>query len=484
MSSNFLRGAIALTTFTCLIIGVAYLQLAPPTLVAPVQEPRIITDVTILNPGAPDRIHQSIVIDAGRIIAIRPVAADDPAPLCRGCFAMPGLIDAHVHTPPAMVLGNQQYFALLYLAHGVTSIRDVGQSESAIATFAGQLNGGLVPGPHMYRCGPVLDGNPPGWPVAQVVETAAQASQVVTQLFEAGVDCIKVYNELDPQVFLAVAAKAKQLGLPLIGHVPHKVGLAGLVDFEVQHMTGVPYLHQTRPPVGWDIRTEDLLAMKSADIEAVMALASRQRLSFTPTLANFSLRLIASDVTRFPPGEAGQLLPNFWARGWDFVAGHPEGELQIQNQLKSLPVLAQLTRAAHDAGMDILAGTDTLMPWVVPGQSLQLEIQTLASALGDKEIALESATRINGKHIDLGAIGVLVPNARADILLLNEDPRHDLSAVTRWHSLIIDGRYYSRAQIDRWLAQYQRYFDQPLYRLVMDNLIGLIARLHGSTQAA
>ena len=62
-----------------------------------------------------------------------------------------------------------------------------------------------------------------------------------------GVDCIKVCNELSAPAFAAVAAAAARHRLPLLGHVPHGVGLAALADgFEVQHMTGLPYLHRPR----------------------------------------------------------------------------------------------------------------------------------------------------------------------------------------------------------------------------------------------
>ena len=48
---------------------------------------------------------------------------------------MPGLIDAHVHTPPKLAIGNQRLFALLYLAYGVTSVRDMGQTDDSIAAL-------------------------------------------------------------------------------------------------------------------------------------------------------------------------------------------------------------------------------------------------------------------------------------------------------------------------------------------------------------
>jgi hypothetical protein len=86
-------------------------------------------------------------------------------------------------------------------------------------------------------------------------------------------------------------------------------------------MTGVPYRSRPRPPFGWDIRDEDVLSLNDDEIEHALDVAQRQRLSFTPTLANFSLRLSASDPERFPPSEASQVLHEYWADAWDLVVG-------------------------------------------------------------------------------------------------------------------------------------------------------------------
>ncbi len=464
-----------------LVLGVALRLLEPPELDVPPQQDIIFSNVTIVNPGQQLLKNQSIVINAGRIKDIRAFRPDDPKPLCDNCFAMPGLIDAHVHTPPAVVIGNQALFALLYLAHGVTSVRDVGQSEEGVAQFAQQLNDGVVPGPHMYRCGPVLDGNPPGWPVASKIENEIDGKRKVEELANAGVNCIKVYNELDKESFHAIAKAAKNANVPLIGHVPHKVKLVDVTDFEVQHMTGVPYVSRPRPPVGWDIRNEDILAMTEQDINVSLAIAKSNNISFTPTLANFRLRLSASDPSRFQPPSAEHFMPKFWKKGWDFVAGHPETEQDIQLQLRGIVALQNLVMQSHIRGIDILAGTDTLMPWVIPGASLLQELQELSVAMNSTEQALIAATLTNAKHLDVSNIGQLQVGFRADMIISKNNPLHDLQQIEQWHSIVSNGRVYSKTWMQDALKRYQQHFNSDYYTIIMDNLIELIAKFYGST---
>lgn len=446
-------------------------QLSPEDLPIPPRSDGIITGVTIINPGVERLTGYSIVVRDGRITTVRRQRADDPMPLCPGCYAVPGLIDAHVHTPPRIAIGNQQLFSLLYLVHGVTTVRDVGASDGSVAALAARLNGGERVGPHMLRCGPVLDGDPPSWPMAEVVKDAQRGADLVERLADSGLDCIKVYNELSADAFEAIATAARRRQLSLVGHVPHAVGLAGVSDFEAQHMTGVPYLERPRPPLGWDLRDEDLLLLGDAEVGRALDVARSRRVSFTPTLANFRLRLIASDPQRFPATADSQHLPAYWARAWDLIAGHPSTPEAIARRLRAIPAMRALVRRAHARGIDILAGTDTIMPWVVPGESLHLELAELEEALGDAERALAAATTVSGRHIDRGAIGVIAPGARADILLTPEDPTRQLSALRDWRILFADGRRYDRATLDAWLASYRRHFRGRLYSTVMDTIV-------------
>jgi cytosine/adenosine deaminase-related metal-dependent hydrolase len=327
----------------------------------------------------------------------------------------------------------------------------------------------------MLRCGPVLDGEPPGWPMAETIRDAAEARATVRRLAAEGVDCIKVYNEVGRAAFEAVAAAAREAGIPLVGHVPHAVGLEHVADFEAQHLTGVPYLAHPRPPVGMDIRSDDLLAMTDAQIEEALDTAVAGRVAFTPTLANFALRLTASDPARFPPTPAARFLPPWWGPAWNLVAGHPEGEAAIGRQLRALATLRDLVARARDHGIDVLAGTDTLMPWVVPGESLWLELEALARAFGDPEAALAAATTVNGRHLAPGEIGVVAVGARADLLVLSADPTRDLAALRTWRIVVAGGRRYDRAPLEASLERHRAYLHAAGPSRVMGLVVGLVA---------
>jgi hypothetical protein len=461
----------------------APLGLSAPQIRVPPQADAVISGVSILNPGTEALRDQTIVINAGRIAEIRPRIAGDPEPECPGCVAMPGLIDAHIHNPPKLALGNQELFALMYLANGVTTVRDVGATDDSVGALASRLNTGRLVGPRMFWCGRVLESAPLSFGSAREVDTAEQAELAVSELADQGVNCIKIYNNLKPEPYRAIRETAAKRGLPVIGHVPHQVGIANVFDFEAQHFTGVPYVRGGETPPHSDFRDVDWLTMTDAEIGAALDLAKAHRISFLPTLANGRLRLIASEPDVYPPTSAARYLPKIWTKAWNSqttIASHPTGEV-IDERLKRNPLFLKVAGMARDRGIDVLAGTDTLMPWVVPGEALLLEIDDLAQAFGSPDAALAAATVVNARHIAPGEIGILAVGARADILLLQSNPTEDLGALRKWTILYADGRRYDRATVDKWLERYRRHFRSTGYGFVMGLASDFVAAGRGRT---
>jgi Amidohydrolase family len=455
------------------IAALTFAALLPPAMHVPPQRGHAISGVTIWNPGEIERTNQTIIISGGRISEIRDTQPGDAAPLCPGCFVMPGLIDAHVHTPPKLAIGNQRLFSLLYLKYGVTSVRDLGQLDGSVAALQSDIKAGKIAGPRMYRCGPALDGADPAFPGAVSIADSAHAIVMVKQLASGGVDCIKTYTNLPKAAFEGAGQEAAKQKLPLVGHTPHPVNLRDVSNFEIQHFNGVPYLHSA-PPQDADYRSEDLIAMSEADIVEVIALMKANAISILPTVANGKARLTASDRVRFPPTPGVKHLPALWEKAWPNIISHPETHEEIDADLAAIPVSLAFLGKARASGVDVLAGSDVVMPYVIPGESLHLEMAMLAEAFGSDQAALEAATLINGRHIDRGQIGQVAVGAYADLLLLKRDPRLNLSAAQDWQILITDGRMYTRADIEQAVAKSDRHFRDGVYSAVMNFAYGFL----------
>lgn len=466
---------VAITFSLFLLAVLVWRTLTPPLIQPPDQAELVLSGVTVFNPSEAVLTDQTVVVRDGIITEVRARQVADPAPLCPQCWVMPGLIDTHIHTPPAIAFGLREYFSMLHLAYGVTSVRDTGHSDTTVFRWSERIRAGEVVGPHMVNCGPVIDGIPSSWDSALRVTDSAAARRAVRDLHAMGAECIKVYNTLGRVEFEVIEEEARALGLPLLGHVPHGVGLGDVRDFDVQHFTGLPYVHGQRPPLTSDWLNSDLLRLQDLQIEELVELAREQELSFTPTMINSVSRLTASDAERYPATPEGGRVPRFLAAFWAVGMGHPEGEAEIAEAENAFAVQQHIMRRMQQAGVPVSAGTDVLMPWVLPGEALIAEIRLLAEVFENNEAALAAATTLAADVLQADDIGRVAVGARADLLVLGGDPREDLDLLQDWQMVVIDGRVVTPQHVAGWRTRFARFFDNPAYIILTDFLMGFLA---------
>jgi imidazolonepropionase-like amidohydrolase len=150
----------------------------------------------------------------------------------RGKWILPGLMDMHSH------VGNSDVSALtlqLYLANGVTTIRDPGGFVAVLRLEKQDIDSGKTIGPHLFFCGDILDGMPPVHPEGSLlVDSPERAHSAVTFLADQGVDCIKVYNNVKEPELKEIIRAARARNLPVIGHVPRTLTMTQAVELGMQ----------------------------------------------------------------------------------------------------------------------------------------------------------------------------------------------------------------------------------------------------------
>jgi imidazolonepropionase-like amidohydrolase len=482
-----LRTAIGALAVLALAAGAAgfglVLALQPPRLAVPAASAHVFRGVTLIEPGSAPRPGRTLRVAGGRIAAIEPtVPLDDgagDAPDLAGAIVVPGLIDMHVHYPPALAVGNRELWSLLLLAHGVTAIREMGSVDGSIFAVREAIRAGRAPGPRIFACGEILDGDPPSFPSNRVVRTAAEAREAVEEQAARGADCIKVYNRLSRDALDAVRETAARLGLPVIGHAPHAVSLeeAGLAD--LQHGTGAVPIDRAR--VGrQDFRSEDWARVDEARIAYVAEVSLRQGIAHTPTLCNARMRRLLLDPAAADSALAADTglrhLPSFWPDVWASLWGPPfapgdAAGAAAHAQFRARQ--AELAARLHAAGVRVHAGTDTMMPFVAPGSSLHCELAELAAAGIAPDDVWAIATTEAGQFLGEPGLGTLEVGAPADLLFLRADPSGNLAALRDIEAVLAAGRLYRRADLETDLARFDAHFHGALYETVMRGIVRL-----------
>lgn len=351
-------------------------------------------------------------------------------------WLMPGLVDMHVHS-----FGRDEL--LLYLANGVTTIRNLHGLPMHLA-WRDSLSRGTMVGPRLLTAGPILDGDPPTRSTNVVVRTAAEATAEVDRQAAQGFDWIKVYDNLSPEAYAAVVRAAARHGLPVAGHLPTPVTLAGALAAPLRTLEHVEELL----PLFADGRD-------AAPVDSVARALAAAGIAVTPTIVVYQSAL---DQVRDWPAvlarpEMRHLDPATRQRwGWDPTGAARSGNAQGAARFERTTgfFLATLVPALQRAGVLMLAGSDAPIPAIVPGFGYHDELRLLGRAgltpVEVLRIATRNAAIATGVDQQRGRVRV---GHDADLLLLEGDPRSDLGALDRRVGVMVAGRWHAQAALDR-----------------------------------
>lgn len=451
----------------------AFACLRPPVDGASTREDLLFLDVTVVNPGEERLPHRTVSVRHGIISEIRPFRLEDAQlPLShtlRGGFLLPGLIDIHVHFLPD-AMGQNELFQALSLAHGVTAVRDMGSPDLVGLSLRERIRQGELPGPRIFSCGQILEGEPPSHPFGWVVRDEAEALQATQTLLAKGVDCFKTYDHISPEALAVVRDAANSANVPLVGHLPFALSLGKSGHSDLQHLINIPN-HEEGP-----------FASRADEFDHVVERSQAFGIAHTPTLVIWERQSLLGLGYPAAADEADvRLMPRFWRE----VIWNPDYELSFKRHsqaerrqvgeefLQTLARNSDLTLRLHRAGVPIHVGTDYLNAFVVPGSAMHREMRLLADAGLTPEEVWHAATSGNADALGDTITGRIQVDAPADLLLYPEDPTTDLSRLADFTSVVADGRFYSAAMLDAILERHQSHHDAYLY----DALTVAVSRL-------
>lgn len=133
---------------------------------------------------------------------------------------------------------------LLYVANGVTHVRDLAGSKADLALReeirAGRMGPRLtVASPMLFTGGPMKGAFDAFVSPRQNVGTADRAPRVVQSLADEGYDAIKTYADLDLDTFRAVNSVAAELGMHTVGLLPDGFELSELVSTQQRELAHI-----------------------------------------------------------------------------------------------------------------------------------------------------------------------------------------------------------------------------------------------------
>lgn len=433
-----------------------------------------ITDVTVIpmtgNAATPG---QTILIRRGRIASIGPspaavVPRDAAVVDGRGKYVIPGLWDMHVHNARE---GRARYFWPLFLAHGVTGVREMGSYLDTLLHWRRALERRPASGPRVVWSSPMLDGAPASWTHAIPLTSAAQARVTVDSMHGLGFDFVKVYERLPRETYLAVAEQARRKGIPFAGHLPDAVDPVTAAEAgqrSIEHGSGIyvacipgaaallDSVRHSLGDAGGGARREHTLASlllggpDPAACDRVLAALVANGTAVTPTLTVQRSYAMPDTSLRHDP-RARFAPPELVARWVSDATATLERKRPDRRDFDAAMFrrFVEFVGRMHRAGVTILAGTDASdEPFVYAGSSLHDELELLVSAGLSAHDALAAATARPAELLGAaGSLGTIQAGKLADLVILDADPLADIANTRRIHAVVSRGRLLAPADI-------------------------------------
>jgi len=439
----------------------------------------IIKDATLIDAANPIRENMTIVLQGDVIQSIEESgsviinAQNDTIVDARDKFIIPGLWDSHVHLTFVPELDYKTAYDL-FLANGITSIRDTGAVLSKLQPAIDYANEHPHKAPRLFYSGPLIDGSlrvykgkEPGFPELSIgVDEHTDNEAIVNVLIDQGASFLKTYEMLSAKTFLGLLSIAKEKNLRVTGHIPLSIDLIEAIDAGLGGMQHIRNLDLACANNSEEILRQRQALLKNRDslpgsalrtkihqlqrfvaignldeercIKVIRHLAANNVFQ-TPTLTINTLdskRFYADQEWR----DTYQYLPKNLQKNW-YIESIDMAKKEVSENDKIFEDWSmKIVGLFNKYGVKIIAGTDTPIGFLTPGYSLHKELELLVEAGLNPLQALQSATVTPAEFFNLESkMGTIEPGKYADLVILNRNPLDSIKNTQNIHMVIAKG---------------------------------------------
>ncbi|MDZ7771178.1 MAG: amidohydrolase family protein [Balneolaceae bacterium] len=390
-----------------------------------------------------------------------------------GAFLMPGLWDMHVHFRggDSLAASNRELLKL-YLANGITSVRDAGGDITPhVLEWDSLVRAGSLEGPRIYTSGPKLDGPDARWDGSIELETPQQVPEALDSLQAIGADYVKIYDStISPEVYTAILEHTEERGMKVSGHMPFSVDFRNAVRLGLDATEHMYYVYKAASSEANALTREYTARMNDEDPLGFYEVLERVMETYDPETAQRTFEIMAEEGTAVvatlyisevldhlhEADHSGDPYLDYIDPGirqtyqGRLMGAQRRSEEAVAFQLAMNEDFGEMIRPMYEAGVSILAGSDAgpYNSFVYPGQSLHRELQRLVDNGLPPLAALQAATINGARWLEVDdRYGKVAPGYAADLLLLEGNPLEEISNTRAIAWVVQQGAVYSRSEL-------------------------------------
>ncbi len=397
--------------------------------------------------------NQTVIVRDGKILSVKPasrsqIPADARRVEGKGRWLMPGLTEMHGHVPGPNDPAYLDNILFLYVANGVTRVRNMAGDPSHLALRDRIAKGELL-GPRLYTASPWLH---PG-----VAGTPEQARRTARDHKAAGYDLIKL-GSISRAAYAGMAETAQRIGIPFGGHIPEEVGLTGALDARQRSIDHLDRYVEFLVPEGADTGGVERGFFGSGWVQLADERRIPEAVRLTIAAGTWNVPTL-SLVEHLASPEAPEEMIKWpemrymprkvleqWVRAKRAQQALPSFQPAAARRLVELR--RKLLRSLHQEGAPIALGSDAPQFFNVPGFSIHHEMRMMAVAGLTPYQVLVTGTRNPALYFKApDADGTIAPGQRADLILLEGNPLIDIANVRRRAGVMLGGRWLAEEDI-------------------------------------
>lgn len=434
------------------------LAVGVPAAAASQQAPVVFSGVSVI-PMDRDTVlaDRTVIVQNGRItyVGARRAAPRGATTVDgRGKFLMPGIAEFHAHVPSGAQAVHAHRTLSLYALAGVTTARGMLGAPMHLA-LRDSIAAGRLFGPRLLTSGPSFNGNS--------VTSPGTAAAMVRAQKAAGYDLLKIHPGVPRDAFDSLATVAHALRIPFAGHVPLEIGLDVALTSRfstIDHLDGIVEAMYTGPqPLTPQVNGFfGLGIMGRLDQSRLGSIVDRVKAS---GVAMVPTQILLDNYANDATGDELTALPEFrywvpeqtaaWRTTKNTLLAQPP--VPREQRQAFIALRRRLIKTLHDRGVPFLLGSDAPQLWNVPGFSAHRELAALVAAGLTPYQALRTGTVDVARFLgEEGRSGVVRVGARADLLLLDANPRAAIGNSLRIDGVVVNGRWIGPAERARMLA--------------------------------
>ncbi|MFK8031657.1 MAG: amidohydrolase family protein [Gammaproteobacteria bacterium] len=394
--------------------------------------------------------RKDVVVYGNRIASVQsarsPASDGEVVVDGEGGTLVAGMYEMHGH------LGQEN--ALLNIAAGVTSVRDMGNENTVLEGLVGRINSGEIAGPRITRSCFIEGQSEYSAKTGETVATLQEGLDMVRWCGARDFHQVKFYNSMKPEWAETLVEEAHRLGMRVAGHVPAFSRADEMIEAGFDEIT-----HVNQLMLGWvlndgeDTRTLfRFTAMKrfpaisqdGEDVQFTLSQMVERNVAHDPTIAIHEAGLTAVN------GEVSPLardiidhLPTNEQRSYKKAFFGTDTPAERAEYVAAFEVILETLSQLHDEGVLLVPGTDLGGSFAYHRELELFEKIGLSPAEVLRRASYDMAVYLDQDE-DLGSIE---KGKYADFFLVPGDPTKDLSQLRKIRMVVSNGVLYFPDQI-------------------------------------